>query len=81
MAQTMAAAGQTPYLQFGEVQWWYFPGEELTVPAIAAKYAALRCVHETASILPEYGSANLPVDRNEHRRSGELYLLAAALLP
>jgi hypothetical protein len=32
MAQTMAAGGQTPYLQFGEVQWWYFPGEELTSP-------------------------------------------------
>jgi hypothetical protein len=25
MAETLAAAGQTPYLQFGEVQWWYFP--------------------------------------------------------
>ena len=25
MAQLMANAGQTPYLQFGEVQWWYFP--------------------------------------------------------
>ena len=25
MAGLMAAAGCTPYLQFGEVQWWYFP--------------------------------------------------------
>jgi hypothetical protein len=25
MAGLMAAAGVTPYLQFGEVQWWYFP--------------------------------------------------------
>ena len=24
MAQVMAEAGQVPYLQFGEVQWWYF---------------------------------------------------------
>jgi len=24
MAGVMAAAGMTPYLQFGEVQWWYF---------------------------------------------------------
>jgi hypothetical protein len=24
MADAMAAAGVTPYLQFGEVQWWYF---------------------------------------------------------
>ncbi|MBI1356531.1 MAG: hypothetical protein GC160_19490 [Acidobacteria bacterium] len=26
MAQLQAEAGQVPYLQFGEVQWWYFPG-------------------------------------------------------
>jgi len=25
MATVMNAAGLTPYLQFGEVQWWYFP--------------------------------------------------------
>ena len=25
MAQVQAEAGQVPYLQFGEVQWWYFP--------------------------------------------------------
>lgn len=25
MAGLMAQAGMTPYLQFGEVQWWYFP--------------------------------------------------------
>ena len=25
MAQIMASAGVTPYIQFGEVQWWYFP--------------------------------------------------------
>lgn len=26
MASLMAQAGMAPYLQFGEVQWWYFPG-------------------------------------------------------
>lgn len=26
MANLMDEAGVTPYLQFGEVQWWYFPG-------------------------------------------------------
>ena len=26
MAAVMSSAGVTPYLQFGEVQWWYFPG-------------------------------------------------------
>ncbi|HEX4772719.1 MAG TPA: hypothetical protein VH351_17935 [Bryobacteraceae bacterium] len=27
MAQLQANAGMTPYLQFGEVQWWYFPNQ------------------------------------------------------
>ncbi len=27
MAQVMSEAQVTPYLQFGEVQWWYFPGQ------------------------------------------------------
>jgi len=26
MAAVLVAAGLVPYLQFGEVQWWYFPG-------------------------------------------------------
>lgn len=26
LAQLMSDAGLTPFLQFGEVQWWYFPG-------------------------------------------------------
>jgi len=25
MAEILVGAGQTPFLQFGEVQWWYFP--------------------------------------------------------
>jgi hypothetical protein len=29
MAGLQAAAGLTPYLQFGEVQWWYFPHDGL----------------------------------------------------
>jgi hypothetical protein len=31
MANVMAGAGMSPYLQFGEVQWWYFPGPTATV--------------------------------------------------
>jgi hypothetical protein len=31
MASLMAQAGVVPYLQFGEVQWWYFPGQTATV--------------------------------------------------
>jgi len=29
LATLMAEAGQRPYLQFGEVQWWYFPSDGL----------------------------------------------------
>jgi hypothetical protein len=31
MASLMAQVGIVPYLQFGEVQWWYFPGQNATV--------------------------------------------------
>jgi len=30
MASVMGEAGIAPYLQFGEVQWWYFPGPTAT---------------------------------------------------
>ena len=29
MASIQQTAGLTPYLQFGEVQWWYFPSDGL----------------------------------------------------
>ena len=32
MAQIMNAAGVAPYLQFGEVQWWYFPEQGSGMP-------------------------------------------------
>ncbi|MBI3679004.1 MAG: hypothetical protein HY235_01130 [Acidobacteria bacterium] len=32
MAAVMASAGVTPYLQFGEVQWWYFPYDGSGLP-------------------------------------------------
>ncbi len=32
MATVTAEAGQTPYLQFGEVQWWYFPYDGSGMP-------------------------------------------------
>jgi len=31
MARLMTQAGVAPYLQFGEVQWWYFPGPTATI--------------------------------------------------
>jgi hypothetical protein len=32
LATLMVEAGQTPYLQFGEVQWWYFPDDGSGMP-------------------------------------------------
>lgn len=32
LAQTMSEAGLVPYLQFGEVQWWYFPYDGTGMP-------------------------------------------------
>ncbi len=32
MAALQSAAGLTPYLQFGEVQWWYFPKPNVGMP-------------------------------------------------
>jgi len=32
MATVMSEAGQVPYLQFGEVQWWYFPDDGSGMP-------------------------------------------------
>jgi hypothetical protein len=32
MARIMVEAGQLPYLQFGEVQWWYFPDDHSGLP-------------------------------------------------
>ena len=32
LAATMDAAGMTPYLQFGEVQWWYFQDSRSGMP-------------------------------------------------
>ncbi len=48
MAQVMSEAGVQPYLQFGEVQWWYFPN-----PAGMPFYDA----HTTSSFLTRYGRA------------------------
>lgn len=38
MADIMAAAGYVPYLQFGEVQWWYFPNMLPTMTPISMPY-------------------------------------------
>jgi hypothetical protein len=38
MAGLQAAAGIVPYLQFGEMQWWYFPSSQLTGVAVSMPF-------------------------------------------
>lgn len=52
LATLMANAGQTPYLQFGEVQWWYFPDDGSGMPYYDA--------YTTSTFQQTYGRA-LPV--------------------
>ncbi len=47
MATVLNAAGLTPYLQFGEVQWWYFPNVTSIYGAVSGM-AVLRRVHHRA---------------------------------
>ena len=53
MAQVMTAAGITPYLQFGEVQWWYFPGP--TATAVTEPGLPLYDAFTTTSFQSTYG--------------------------
>ncbi len=52
MAQVMAEAGLRPFLQFGEVQWWYFPAPKSGMPFYDA--------YTTATFQAQFGRA-LPV--------------------
>ena len=59
MASVMAAAGVRPYLQFGEVQWWYFcpptdPANGNWTP-VANGGMPLYDVYTTASFQAQYG--------------------------
>lgn len=47
MAGIQIAAGQVPYLQFGEVQWWYFPDDGSGMPFYDA--------YSTSSFKAQYG--------------------------
>jgi hypothetical protein len=48
MANVLVAAGLQPYLQFGEVQWWYFPDDGSGMPFYDA--------YTTSTFLAQYGS-------------------------
>jgi hypothetical protein len=47
MAAVLTGAGQVPYLQFGEVQWWYFPYDPSGMPFYDA--------YTTSTFRSEYG--------------------------
>jgi hypothetical protein len=64
LATLMAEAGQQPFIQFGEVQWWYFPApasgmpfyDEYTKGAFHARYGREMHVlsgHEEPAAYPE----------------------------
>ena len=60
LATLMHDAGQTPYLQFGEVQWWYFPDDGSGMPyydayttnTFATTYGRPMQVFTTSNISP-----------------------------
>ena len=59
MAAVMNAAGLTPYLQFGEVQWWYFPQ-----PAPSASGMPFYDAYTTSTFQAQYGRAMTVIASN-----------------
>lgn len=61
MAGIQAAAGLTPFLQFGEVQWWYFPNNGFpstdTLDYVAFSGMPFYDAWAQAQFLAEYGRA------------------------
>jgi hypothetical protein len=62
MATVMNAAGVTPYLQFGEVQWWYFPNVTAITGAVSGMpfYDA----YTTSTFQTQYGRAMTVITSN-----------------
>ena len=56
MANVMLAAGVRPYLQFGEVQWWYFPYDGSGMPFYDA--------YTTSTFQAQYGRAMSVITSN-----------------
>jgi hypothetical protein len=67
MATVQAAAGLTPYLQFGEVQWWYFP-EAPAIPPAAPLPTPLGMpfydAYTTSTFQTQYGRAMTVITTN-----------------
>ncbi len=62
MATVMNAAGLTPYLQFGEVQWWYFPNVTTITGAVSGM--PLYDAYTTSTFQTEYGRAMTVITSN-----------------
>ncbi len=62
MATVMNAAGLTPYLQFGEVQWWYFPNTTLITGAVSGM--AFYDAYTTDAFQTEFGRAMTVITSN-----------------
>jgi hypothetical protein len=62
MATVMTAAGLTPYLQFGEVQWWYFPN--VTAISGAVSGMAFYDAYTTSTFQTTYGRAMTVITSN-----------------
>jgi hypothetical protein len=56
MANILVTAGMQPYLQFGEVQWWYFPDDGSGMPFYDD--------YTTSTFLAEYGTALTVITTN-----------------
>ncbi len=56
MAALLVAAGLVPYLQFGEVQWWYFTGDGSGMPFYDA--------YTTSTFLAQHGHAMTVITTN-----------------
>jgi hypothetical protein len=56
MANILVAAGMNPYLQFGEVQWWYFPDDGSGMPFYDS--------YTTSTFQTEYGRAMTVITSN-----------------
>jgi hypothetical protein len=62
MATVLNAAGLTPYLQFGEVQWWYFPN--VTSISGASSGMAFYDAYTTSTFQTQYGRAMTVITSN-----------------
>jgi hypothetical protein len=69
MAGLMAGAGMVPYLQFGEVQWWYFPGP--TAAAVTEPGLPLYDAYTTATFQATYGRP-MAIIANQYADPGPL---------